>query len=204
MEDNGRRRFPDPMNEFVPELQVIEIVRVPKTNPIPPFPLGKRLFRLTSEAAHPMRGLLFSDSAGQRGAVRSRKSRTQRSRSNRVRQERSVAWYSRRCRGMKLLRIIRTTVQRLHDCGHGQSSVHVDEADRNATFSTSSSSASLASRAAAIENRGDERLAKRCVVNGEEIDSWHDSVEVGHRRDQKDRTQGSDVAPPRGTAMAPP
>ena len=27
-----------PMNEFVPEL-LIEIVQVPKTNPIPPFPL---------------------------------------------------------------------------------------------------------------------------------------------------------------------
>lgn len=28
-----------PMNEFVPELQVIEIVKLPKTNPVPPFPL---------------------------------------------------------------------------------------------------------------------------------------------------------------------
>ncbi len=28
-----------PMNEFVPELQVIEIVQVPKTKPMPPFPL---------------------------------------------------------------------------------------------------------------------------------------------------------------------
>ena len=28
-----------PMNEFVPELQVIEIVHVPKTKPVPPFPL---------------------------------------------------------------------------------------------------------------------------------------------------------------------
>ena len=28
-----------PMNEFVPELQVIEIVYVPKTIPVPPFPL---------------------------------------------------------------------------------------------------------------------------------------------------------------------
>ena len=28
-----------PMNEFVPELQVLEIVPAPKSNPIPPFPL---------------------------------------------------------------------------------------------------------------------------------------------------------------------
>jgi hypothetical protein len=28
-----------PMNEFVPELQVLEIVPTPKSNPIPPFPL---------------------------------------------------------------------------------------------------------------------------------------------------------------------
>lgn len=28
-----------PMNEFVPELQVVEIVQVPKTNPMPPFPM---------------------------------------------------------------------------------------------------------------------------------------------------------------------
>lgn len=28
-----------PMNEFVPEMQVIEVVQVPKTIPMPPFPL---------------------------------------------------------------------------------------------------------------------------------------------------------------------
>jgi hypothetical protein len=28
-----------PMNEFYPELQVIEIVQIPKTNRVPPFPL---------------------------------------------------------------------------------------------------------------------------------------------------------------------
>jgi hypothetical protein len=28
-----------PMNEFVPELQVLEIVPTPKSNPMPPFPM---------------------------------------------------------------------------------------------------------------------------------------------------------------------
>jgi len=32
----NRRQWAD---EFVPELQVIEIVQVPKTTPVPPFPL---------------------------------------------------------------------------------------------------------------------------------------------------------------------
>ena len=45
-DDGSERSAPKPetarqqrVDEFIPELQVIEVVQIPKSNPIPPFPL---------------------------------------------------------------------------------------------------------------------------------------------------------------------